>query len=152
MDYVFGHCTRKPSSLPHHSETVAADIKEKEVAYKAVGASRTESGVKKGKEVSLLIEEGTEDGWFRGCSRNRVNPCAGVRISGPRHFHVDRFMPGEDCELDANTAMCVVVPDDSNDIWGIKSVRFDPGNYAGNDVSRPGRSGQSTDLSASSLE
>ena len=66
-----------------------------------------------------------ENGWFRGRSRNRVNPDAGIKLSGPRHFHVDPFMPGEDCEFDVVPAMCGVATDDGDDSWTTKSIRFD---------------------------
>ena len=54
-----------------------------------------------------------------------MSPDSGIKVSGPRHFYVDRFMPGEDCEFDVVLAVCVVATDDGDDSWATKSVRFD---------------------------
>ncbi len=42
-DFLKGCCTKDPCPYPHHSETVVADMKEKDAVFKTAAAASTDS-------------------------------------------------------------------------------------------------------------
>ena len=148
--YLSGCCKRNPCSLPHHSETAVAEIREKKAVYKAFAASHAGPRVKKGAaaasptaaaaassaEATLPLDEEAGNEWFRGRARNCVNRNVGVKISGPHYFISDLCMPDGDGECDVVSttcpvavevvpSMCAVTTDDGNDSWATTTLRFD---------------------------
>ena len=64
-------------------------------------------------------------------------------ISGPHYFRADSFPADMDGEIDVEPALCAVEnrDDDSDDLWEIRSVRFDAVDSLGREDRRLGRTG-----------
>ena len=154
-EYLLGCCERSSRSLPHHSESVVAEIKEKEAVYKGVAGTRvvTRAGTRAKRNTTaasatataatapsanscLPFDEDAGGRWARGRARNRVSRDTGPKISGPHYFMPDFGVPDRDGEADIATticpvaievvpAMCAAMTDDGDVERETKAVRFD---------------------------